>query len=219
MWILVLSDLWMLRKYLLQIFGFVALAIIVFIRPAPHFIATYFTVFPVVTAMTLPQISFTQEERSQTFVFLRSLPLSPRHIVAAKYIVAMFINILFWAAILAAQAFLPVLQLTYVHAGLIMLIACFLSSISYLQHFILGLKSAKTALLLTFFGLSALGMFIGQTPVVKAWLQSSAAEQLFVSANNFAGSLIGALVGAVLLFISYQLSVLVFTRQDISKLP
>lgn len=219
MWILVVNEVKMLRNYLMQIFGFVALAVVVFVRTSPHFVTSYFTIFPIILGMTLPQISFTQEERHKTFVFLRSLPLRPRDIVAAKYVVSFAITMLFGVLILIAMKMWPALKLSYAVLGFVLAIASFFAGVSYYQHFLLGLKSAKVALMITFFGLCAPVMFLSQSPAVETWVASDSVQRLYALANTLPGSLIGLGLGALLLLISYHMSVNVFTKQDISRLP
>lgn len=86
-----------IRRHLLQIVVFLILTIVVFARTTPSFALGYLYVLPVVFGMTLPQVIFEQEERGNTFAFLRALPIHPREIVAAKYLVAGLLNLAFIA--------------------------------------------------------------------------------------------------------------------------
>ena len=219
MWILVINELKMLRAYLMQIFGFILLVMVVFLRSSPQFVTSYFTIFPIIMAMTLPQISFTQEERNKTFVFLRSLPLRPQHIVAAKYIVSFLITTMFWALILIATNILPTLNLSYALAAFVIVVASLAAGVSYFQHFMLGLKSAKVVLLITFLAISAPLMLLSQNPSVQAWFASDSGARSYAMANTILGSLAGLAVGAVLMLISYQMSATLFSRRDVSQLP
>lgn len=98
MWSLVRKEFAYLRKFLLQM-AFIFLAIIViFGQRDPNMAAVYFRILPIVMSMTIPQAIFAYEERGNTFIFLRSLPLRPGQIVAVKYVfsvllVAFFIDI------------------------------------------------------------------------------------------------------------------------------
>lgn len=219
MWVLVQNEVKMLRNNLLQIFGVVIVAVIVFARTAPQFVSAYFTVFPVVMGMTLPQMSFSQEERGRTFVFLRSLPVRPREIVAAKYFVSFLVTIVFWIMILVAMVALPDLKLTYSLASFVVAVSAILSAISYFQHFALGIKSAKIAMLTTFFAISAPVMLLGKNPKVQAWLISRTVQQFYFWADTFTGNIFALMLGAIIMLISFWFSADLFTRRDVSRLP
>lgn len=219
MWVLVQNEFKMLRSSLLQIYGIVIASVVVFSRFAPQLVSSYFIVFPVVMGVTLPQMSFTLEERAKTFILLRSLPVRPRDIVAAKYLVAYLVTALFWVMTLITRAALPTLGFTYGMAAYVLLISAVLSGISYYQHFALGVKSAKTALLVTFFVIGAPVAALSQNPAVQAWLSSPAVQQLTFWADTIAGNLATLLLGAVAMLISYWFSASLFTRRDVSRLP
>lgn len=219
MWILVVNELRSLRNYLLQMVGFITLATLVFIRSEPQFVTSYFTIFPIIMAMMLPQISFTQEERANTFVFLRSLPLKPRDIVAAKYIVSGIVTLLFLSFIYVGRVALPSLNLTYSIATVVVIASCLLAGISYFQHFALGLKSAKTALLITFLAISGLITVVSQNATVQTWLTSNPAKQAFSVIDSMAGNIAALLIGACIMYVSYRLSAALFTKRDVSQLP
>lgn len=219
MWILALNELKMLRAYLVQLFGFILLVMVVFLRSSPQFVTSYFTIFPIIMALTLPQVSFTQEERNKTFIFLRSLPLKPRDIVAAKYLVSFLITAVFWIFILMSSITFSAIQLSYAVATFVVVAASLSAAVSYFQHFLLGLKTAKVALMITFLAITVPLMLLSQNHSVQAWFTSESGTRTYAMANTPLGSLVGLTVGAVLMFGSYHLSATVFTRRDISRLP
>jgi ABC-type transport system involved in multi-copper enzyme maturation permease subunit len=77
-----------LKATLLQVLGLMVVAVFVFGKVAEELVMSSLFALPVVLSMTLPQMIFEQEERGNTFVFLRALPIRPSEIVAAKYLVS-----------------------------------------------------------------------------------------------------------------------------------
>lgn len=219
MWYLIGNELRMLRSYFLQIFAFIAVAIVVFRSTAPQVVITYFTVFPIVMAMTLPQISFTQEERGKTFVFLRSLPVKPASIVGAKYSVSLVVIVFFLCLMTVGHYMFPDLGLTMAQASIVTILSALASSVSYFLHFMMGLKSAKIALLGSLFAVGAPAMLLSQNPRVQAWFGTAQAAQLFAIANSATGVLMAVLAACIILSISFTASAAIFTRRDVSQIP
>ena len=112
----------------------------------------YLTVLPVITAAILPQLSFAAEERFNTFAFLRTLPLSPRAVVGAKYA---FVVLVLVALELVMVGFVGLYIPTMVPMlpqalSTTVFIAVLVPELplSLLLHFWLGVKSAKSVLML-----------------------------------------------------------------------
>lgn len=218
MWYLVLNELKMLKSYFLQILGFLAVAILLFRTRAPQLVVTYFTVFPLVMAMTLPQMSFAQEERGKTFVFLRALPVRPWYIVAAKYSMSVLVLACFLILILFGVYYMPELELSLAQASTITLLSAFAGSFSFLLHFLLGLKSAKVGLLVSVFAIGGPAMLLSQNPSVQTWISGPGALGLLRFANSLPGLLASIFGACMVLLISFALSAATFTRRDISQL-
>ncbi len=222
MWNLVYKEFMQIRTYLLQIFGFLALAVIIFGRTTPAVMMSYLYVYPVVVGMTLPQIVFGQEERGNTFTFLRALPIRPREIVAAKYLVSVAVTLGF-TVLLAALG--PLGSVTgaalMVALSAVTLISFALASVSYFLHFWLGVKSARTALLLV--------TFAAAIPVMLFFRGGSAAgiSASFAAKLSSIGPLAGSPTGVALalglglgvLYVSYSASAWLFAKRDLSRLP
>ena len=217
---LVYKEFVQLRTYLLQIVGFMALAVIIFGKTSPSFAMSYIYVLPVVLSMTLPQIIFGQEERGNTFVFLRALPIRPSEIVAAKYLVSVAVTAAFLgiiglasvAGILPAEGVIPAVAVV----GFVSLI---LAGLSFFLHFWLGPKSAKVALILVTFTLAIPIMLASRDPGVfeaklvarYAWVQPLAASPL--------GACLAVGAGLLVFAVSYAGSAWIFTKRDLSRLP
>ncbi len=217
---LVYKEFVQIRQYLLQIVGFLALAIVIFGRSSPSFAMTYIYVMPVVFAMNLPQIVFGQEERGNTFVFLRALPIRPAGIVAAKYLVSVLLTVAFLAVIgLAAVAGLVPTEMALVAVSAVGLISFALSGVSFFLHFWLGQKSARVALILVTFALAAPVMLVaGKMSSLGATFTDGFAR-LTALASTPAGVCLATAVGLALLGASYAASAWIFTRRDLSRMP
>lgn len=217
---LVLNEIYLLRKYLLQIGGVLIAACILFFQ-MPHFLNSYFTIFPIIfVSVSLPQLSFTLEERGNTIAFLRSLPLSPRAIVGAKYLVAFTVNICFWLLLVFLSSAVPEIGISRVTISVVVLLASLLSAISYYAHFLLGVSAAKNASLVFIFATGAPLMLLDRNPdLLRAILESAAVRNFQSISGSLVGPVLALGVGAVILFISAQLASRVFTARDINQLP
>lgn len=102
MWNLVYKEFAQLRTHLLQILVLAVIVIILFGGLSSGMTMAYLYALPVALSLNMPQIIFAQEERRNTFAFLRSLPVSPSHIVAAKYLAFAVINVGFLVIIIFA---------------------------------------------------------------------------------------------------------------------
>jgi len=217
---LVYKEFVQLRLYLLEIAGFMALAVIVFGKANPDFAMSYVYVFPVVLGLTLPQIVFGQEERGNTFAFLRSLPIRPSEIVAAKYLVSAVVTVVFLALIGLAGALRVVpLQGVYVAVSAVGFASFALAGISFFAHFWLGQKQARVALLLITFTLAIPVMLLsrggGSTAAILgaklAWL-----EPLVTSPD---GVCVALAAGLAVFSLSFVSSAWLFAKRDLSRLP
>jgi predicted permease len=221
MWNLVYKEFVQIRTYLLQIFGFLTLAVVIFGRATPAIMMSYLYVFPVVVGMTLPQIIFGQEERGNTFTFLRALPIRPREIVAAKYLVSVAVTLVF-AVLLAVLGPIGSVRGAALMAALsaVILISFALAAVSYFLHFWLGVRSARVALLLVTFGaaIPMMLVFRGGSGGVSAALAArlSAVGPL---AGSPAGVVLALGLGLGVLYISYSASAWLFAKRDLSRLP
>lgn len=217
---LVYKEFVQLRNYILQVVGFMALAIVLFGKISPSFAMSYLYVLPVVMSMTLPQMIFGQEERGNTFVFLRALPIRPGEIVAAKYLVSVIVTVAFLGVIGLSGA-LGVIPVESVLAALftVSLASFFLSGLSFLLHFWLGVKSARVALILTTFSLAVPVMLLARRQGDAAEVLSGWVAGLEPIATSVPGVLLAAAVGLLLLAASFAGSAWIFTRRDLSRLP
>ena len=217
---LVYKEFVQIRLYLLEIAGFMALAVVIFGRANPEFAMSYMYVFPVVLSMTLPQIVFGQEERGNTFAFLRSLPIRPSEIVAAKYIVSAAVTVVFLALIALAGGlgFLPP-KGVFAAISAVGFTSFTLEGISYFMHFWLGQKHARVGLLLVTFSLAIPVMLLsrggGSTVAILAaklgWLESIVTSP--------AGAFGALAAGLGLLTLSFMASAWLFAKRDLSRLP
>ena len=209
-----------IRTYLLQILGFLALTIVVFGRMSPSFAMSYLQVLPVVFAMTLPQVIFEQEERGNTFVFLRALPIRPAEIVAAKYATSVLLTAAFLAVmILAGVTGLVGQGVDWVALSTVGFASLALSGVSFFLHFWLGSKSAKVALILVTF---ALGLPLMLAVAKRGDLGQSLGEglgQLAELANTPLGVCLAIAAGLAVLGAAYAASARIFTKRDLSRLP
>lgn len=222
MWALVLKDFMYHRKFLLQI-GFIFAAIIVlFGQGNPDMVAVYFRILPIVMGMTLPQTIFSYEERGNTFVFLRSLPVRPNQIVAAKYV---------FSLLLVAGIGLLSLGLSSMYATesspfdphLVIFMSSALMALSLYLHFRLGVNSAKMALLTLLLGSGVIIGGIVSWPQARQLLDSFLPAELPTALSQFASThlslLITVALAASILFISYLASTGIFSRRDVTQLP
>lgn len=220
MWALVLKDFMYHRKFLLQI-AFIFAAIVVFFgKVNPDMVAVYFRVLPIVMGMT-PQTIFAYEERGNTFVFMRSLPLRPSQIVAAKYV--------FSILMVAGMGLLSLGMISLFAAEqspfdlhLVILMSAALMALSLYLHFKLGVNSAKTALLILLLGSGIAIGGIVTWPQGRQLLSSIFPAELPTTLYQFASTyqslLLTTILAACLLFISYMASTSIFSRRDITQL-
>lgn len=220
MWILVYKEFVQVRSYLLQILGFLAVAVLFLGRLSPAFIMSYLTVFPVVLSMTLPQMVFGQEERGNTFVFLRSLPIRPRDIVAAKYLMSVVVIVAFVAilALAGPTGALPK-EDVMIAIATVTLVSFILAGLSYFLHFWLGVKSARVALLLVTFAAGIPVLLVFQSKEGMAAFIASKLAGLEPLATSPTGVALAFAIGLAALFISYAGSAWLFTKRDLSRLP
>jgi len=220
MWNLVYKDIVQLRSQLLQMIGFVVLFMIAFGRSSPDFAMIYVYVAPVVLAVSLPQMSFGLEERGNTFAFLRALPIRPSEIVLAKYLVSVGVTLVFLGLIGLAGAAGMIPASSALLAGSVVALASFgLAGLSYFLHFLLGLKSARVALILVNFAWAIPIMLLIKLPggpgafVARylPWLQRLAA--------SWGGVGLASGLGLAVLGVSGAASAWLFTKRDLSRLP
>lgn len=222
MWSLARKEVIQLRSHLIQIFLALTAVILIVGNNSPQFAFGYLNVFPVVMAMTLPQVIFTYEERSNTFVYLRSLPVRPRQIVAAKYVVSALVLLGLLALDLGFGYFVLTLDRTLLATlALTVLAAGFLLGLSLYTHFRCGLNAARIVLLVVLFAVGLPGLLIAKQMEDPQSLTGLLAS--LQSARDFVGTGAGLLLALVaasfLLWLSYLASVRIFTRRDVSQLP
>lgn len=222
MWALVRKEFTHLRKFILQVAVIFVAIVILFGQRNPEMTAVYFRILPIVMGMTIPQTIFTYEERGNTFIFLRSLPLRPNQIVAAKYVFSLLL--------LTSSGLLSLGIITWlvsehspIDLNLMILLSSALMALSLYLHFRLGVNSAKTALLVLVLGS---GVFVGG---ILTWtrgqqvLASLLSAELLSTLRDFASTqqslLVTAVLSAFLLFISYFASAGLFSRRDVTQLP
>lgn len=220
MWVLVYKEFIQVRSYLLKIVVFMVAALALLGKVSPAFITSYLTVMPVVLSMVLPQMVFGQEERGNTFVFLRSLPMRPRDIVAAKYLMSVLVNVAF-IAIIALAGPMGALPMEGVWAAMttVTLASFVLAGLSYFLHFWLGAKTAELALLGVTFAAAIPVMLVLQAKGGTAASVSALLNRLEPLATSPAGVGLAFLIGLAALAVSYAASSWLFTKRDLSKLP
>lgn len=195
--------------------------VLVFGKTLPEFSVTFMYTLPIVLSMIVPQMVFEQEERWNTFAFLRSLPIPPGAIVAAKYLVSATVTMAFLAtiAVAGAMGILPQrgLMMTVSIVGLISLV---LGGVSLFLHFWLGLKSAKIALVLLVFALLVLPIGLGSREAggIGAMLKSRFAwfEAL---AQTPLGVCVALAIGLLAFGASYLASAALFSKRDLGRMP
>lgn len=217
---LVQKEFVQLRRQLLQYLAVITVAILVFGRFEPSVGMAYITIFPLVLATTLPQASFMYEERENTFAFLRTLPIPPGQIVGSKYVFSALITVLLELLIILGSLFYPEVAEygLWAMVSITTLIAMFLSSLSLLLHFTLGLKSARTALLVVIMLIALPFGALQASNVDGAGLIGGWATDVLVLLNSLAGVLVAAGVSAVLMLASWYASTQIFSRRDLSKM-
>ena len=221
MWNLVYKEIVQLRSYLIQTLGFLAVAILLFGRLSPVLMMSYLYVFPVVMAMTLAQLAFTQEERGNTFAFLRSLPIRPREIVGAKYVVSVLVTLAF-VVVLAVAGPAGAASGTALLAAIstVTLVSFLLAAVSYFLHFWLGVKSARVALiLLSFVAAIPMMLVLRSGPRGVSAFFAERLSGLTSLAGSPGGVALAFLLGLAVLFVSYAASAKLFASRDLCPLP
>lgn len=213
------------KAQILQALGLMAIAALFAHRIAEDLATPILFAVSVALAMTLPQTIFDQEERGNTFVFLRALPIRPGEIVAAKYVVSAATTTASMAVIgLASVSGCLTKETAMAYAAGIGLLSFVLSALSLFLHFLLGSKSAKTALMI----ITAAGLFVGLfAPMVLATrgrgdLRATfgrLANRIAPVATSYAGVMLSLAAGFVLLAISFSASARIFAGRDLSRLP
>jgi ABC-type transport system involved in multi-copper enzyme maturation permease subunit len=220
MWALIYKELMQMRNYILQVGLGIITALLLFGRSLEGFLVPYLSILPMVMAFTVPQCLFSMEERGNTLVFLRSLPIRPRQIVAGKFVVAALLVAFLVLLGLSYSFSLGQLEAALARVGPNLIISAFLLGISLLLHFRLGAKSAKIALLITLMLLALVGMAVMQNQQlmesVRYWPVMQSLLDVF---NSWLGALLGLVVAALVLAVFYEASASVFTGQDISRMP
>lgn len=220
---LVQKELVQIRSQILQALGLMAVGALFADKIAEDLVEPVLFAIPVALAMTLPQTIFDQEERGNTYVFLRALPIRPCEIVAAKYAVSVIATLASMAMIgLAWSSGSLSREATFAFATGIGLLSFVLSALSLFFHFWLGTKSAKTALMIT----TACGMIVPLIFVLgargKGGMEAAFgkfASRIVPLATSSLGPLLSLATGLAIMGASLAASVSIFTRRDLSRLP
>lgn len=207
------------KRQLLHYLVFIAAAILIFGRVEPSVAMAYLLAFPLALAANLPQISFAHEERENSLAFLRTLPIPPGEIVGSKFVftavvIALFQMLLFLASAIYPGAFQEGL---WAMASVMTLAAAFLSAVSLLLHYWVGLKSARTFLMIIIFALALPFVLLQLTGTDMGGLGVTITE-LFARADGALGLLISSGIGAVLMLISWSISTRIFASRDLSRM-
>lgn len=216
---LVQKEFVLLRKQLLQIAVIVIL--IGFVgRIDPGMGFAYLAVFPVVFAMSIPQLSFSTEERANTLAFLKTLPIPPGVVVGSKYVFTA-------ATVLLLELFIVFFGLVMLRfsvenaravVSVTMLLTCLLSSLSLFVHYWLGIKSAKTVLQVGRFTIVIIAITLGMNEgALFMSLQEWAASVASLAASP-AGPFAASTIGALLLLVSWYGATRIFATRDVTKL-
>lgn len=216
---LVQKEFVLLRKQLLQIAVIVIL--IGFVgRIDPGMGFAYLAVFPVVFAMSIPQLSFSTEERANTLAFLKTLPIPPGVVVGSKYVFTA-------ATVLLLELFIVFFGLVMLRfsvenvravVSVTMLLTCLLSSLSLFVHYWLGIKSAKTVLQVGRFTIVIIAITLGMNEgALFMSLQEWAASAASLAASP-AGPFGASAIGALLLLVSWYGATRIFATRDVTKL-
>lgn len=219
---LVYKEFVQMKIYLLQMFGFLIAASLIMGRIEPSMARGYLAVFPVIAAMTVPQMSFALEERGNTFAFLRALPIWPWEIVGAKYIVSFLVTLAFEGLLwIFGILYMPMVggMSSVLTISLTTFIALLLASISLLLHFWLGLKGAKTMLLILVLILGTPAMLIMKAGRdVPGLIPAESLKALVEFGSSAEGIIVSLLVGLILMAASFSLSAHIFSRRDLSMI-
>ncbi len=220
MWALIYKEFVQMRNYLLQVGLVIIIAIILFGQSLEGFILPYLGVLPLVMAMTLPQMVFSLEERGNTLVYLRSLPVRPQQIVASKFVVSLLIVLGLMVIQLGYAITVGRVASVLGSLGLNLIIAALLLGLSLYLHFRLGTNKAKVALLISLMVLTVSGMALMQSPQIANWFASSHAVAAVTELlSTPQGSILGLGIATAILLLFYGLSAAVFSRQDVSRIP
>ncbi|QUL99128.1 MAG: ABC-2 transporter permease [Candidatus Fermentithermobacillus carboniphilus] len=221
MWSLVYKEFFLLRTYLLQIFGFPLVVSLMVGKKTPTIVEAYFFAFPVVTAMTLPQIMFSQEERSNTLTFLRSLPIRPWEIVGAKYIVSSLTSLFLVGSLGLIRKMLDAnAEDTFLAYSVVLSLSLVLAAISHLFHFWLGLKSARVASLIVTFIVMVPVIMVGSMPgVTQSIVSNPLAQNAATFLSTPQGLVFSLIMGMTLMFASFLTSSAIFSHRDLTRLP
>jgi hypothetical protein len=156
---------------------------------------------------------FRQEERNNTSVFLRTLPIRPVEFVAAKYLISLVVTIGFLLILGLAGAIFSipseVLMSILSIAGLGSLM---LSGLSFFLHFYFGLKSATVALLIVELAWAVPIMLLAQrgvstTATLARWLAR-------LGLTSPAGVALAFIAGLAFFGASFAVYAWVFTKRD-----
>lgn len=220
MWALIYKEFVQMRNYLLQLFLAVLLMVLVFGSSLEGFILPYLSVLSVALAMTLPQLLFSMEDRGNTLVYLRSLPVHPRQIVAGKFLFSAIIILALSAIVLAYAGISGQLPAALGRTGPGLVVAAFLLGLSLYLHFRLGTNAAKVALLVSLMACVLLGLaLMQQRDLLNAIVSSALLQNALGLLGSWWGILLGLVIAAAILQLAYLASAAVFTRQDASRMP
>lgn len=220
MWALIYKEFVQMRNYLLQVGLAIVVVVILFGQSLEGFILPYLGILPLVMAMTLPQMLFSLEERGNTLVYLRSLPVRPRQIVAGKFIVSLLIVLGLMLIQLGYAATMGQLSSALSGLGQNLIIAALLLGLSLYLHFRLGTNKAKVALLISLMVLAVLGMALMQNPQIATWFASSNSVAAVTDLlSTPLGTVLGLTLALAIQLLFYGLSAAAFSRQDVSRIP
>ena len=194
------------KRQLLHYLVFIVAAILIFGRVEPSVAMAYLLAFPLALAANLPQISFAHGAARILWRFCEPSQ-SPWEIIGSKFVftavvIALFQMLLFLASAIYPGAFQEGL---WAMASVMTLAAAFLSAVSLLLHYWVGLKSARTFLMIIIFALALPFVLLQLTGTDMGGLGVTITE-LFARADGALGLLISSGIGAVLMLISWSIS-------------
>ena len=220
MWPLVNKEFVQLRLYAIPVVGLMVLWVVALGRVVPTTAITVFNALSVAMAFNLPAYSFAQEERNSTFVFMRTLPLRPHEIVAAKYLATGVFTV---AVPLLGLALGPLSGLVgpdmLIRVTMVLSLSLFLGAVNFFLHFWLGLKAAKSASLVVLIGVAAVVvLLISNVPalaeLVQPWL-----ARLAPLAASWGGVALAMGLGLAVYYLSYLGAARLFAGRDVTRLP
>lgn len=214
---LLVMEIRRLRDHMLMGLGMLGGAVFLFGQSErPTLVLTFFATLPIVSGMVVPINSFMQEERGNALVFLRSLPLRPWEIVAAKYVACYLAVLILSLSLLVVSSWVPAIPMQRI-LGQVTLVTtlslCFCGT-SYFLLFVFGLKRGRIVGMTIYLGAILLSAKFG-----LSMMTTPHPDHVLAFGATSLGPVVAVVIGTVVVAVSCLASAGVFTARDVSRMP